>query len=54
MGEYSKSFQALQAALDALREAKPNDRSEADRAYQICITDLEKLIAYFRVTIEHA
>lgn len=54
MGEYSEGYKALQAALEALKATKPNDRSEADRAYAICITDLEKLIAYYRISIEHA
>jgi adenylate cyclase class IV len=54
MGEYSEAYKALQAALEALRAQKPNDRSEADRYYAVAITDLEKLIAVFRVYIEHA
>lgn len=31
----------------ALREMKPNDRSELDRDFSICITEAEKLDAYF-------
>ena len=31
----------------SLREMKPNDRSELDRRFAICMTELEKLIAYF-------
>ena len=38
-------------ALEALRQHKPNDRSEKDRRYQIAITDLEKVFAYFQTMI---
>lgn len=34
-----------------VREARPNDRSEEDRACAIFITDLQKLRAYFIVYI---
>jgi hypothetical protein len=54
MGNYSEAYVALNSALEALKAQKPNDRSEADRYYAICITDLEKLIAVFRAYIEHA
>lgn len=33
--------------LEALKVHKPNDRSQRDRYYQISITDLEKIIAFF-------
>ena len=54
MGEYSEGYKALTKALEELKKAKPNDRSEMDRCYAVCITDLEKLIAYYRITIELA
>lgn len=38
---------SLRAALTALVNNKPKDRSRTDRDYQIVITDLEKLIAFF-------
>lgn len=39
-------------ALDmALRDQKPNDRSERARKYAIAITDFEKLRAYITVEI---
>ena len=44
---YQKCAKAMTAALEALREAKPNDRSSEDRYYQITITDLEKVLAYY-------
>lgn len=37
----------LKEALDALRKSKPKDRSEVDRVYAVCITEMEKLVAYF-------
>ena len=37
----------LRAALERLKAAKPNDRSDRDRYYAIAITDMEKLYAYF-------
>lgn len=37
----------LKDALEALRKSKPKDRSEVDRVYAVCITEMEKLLAYF-------
>ncbi len=37
----------LKDALDALRKSKPKDRSDVDRVYAVCITEMEKLLAYF-------
>jgi hypothetical protein len=37
----------LKDALEALRKSKPKDRSEEDRVYAVCITEMEKLVAYF-------
>ena len=36
----------LDDLLDALKEQKPNDRSEIDRRFAIAITEAEKLKAY--------
>lgn len=33
--------------IDDLKELKPNDRSDLDRKIAICITDAEKMEAYF-------
>lgn len=41
----TEAIKALGLALWKLTEAKPGDRSELDRHYQILITDLEKLTA---------
>jgi hypothetical protein len=38
---------ALLAAIESLREFKPNDRSEADRRYAVTITMMEQTYAYF-------
>ena len=40
-------FEALQAALQAMKDNKPNDRSEKDRYSAIAITDLEKIISFY-------
>ncbi len=37
----------IKDALEALRKSKPKDRSEVDRVYAVCITDMEKLLSYF-------
>ncbi len=37
----------LKDALETLRKNKPKDRSEMDRVYAVCITEMEKLLAYF-------
>jgi DNA-binding CsgD family transcriptional regulator len=42
---------ALRAALDLLRECKPGDRSERDRAYAVAITDLQKAVAFFEMVV---
>lgn len=41
----------LEGALDALKDNKPDDRSEIARCYAIVITDTEKVIAYFKTYI---
>jgi hypothetical protein len=42
---------ALQQTLSRLVSNKPNDRSPKDRHYAVMITDLEKIIAYYRYFI---
>lgn len=37
------------AAIETTKQAKPNDRSNKDRAYAITITELEKALAYFSI-----
>jgi DNA-binding GntR family transcriptional regulator len=37
----------LDQALEDLRTAKPDERSELARRYAVTITELEKVIAYF-------
>ncbi len=34
-----------------LKAAKPNDRSDQDRKFAICITEYEKLLSYFHTMI---
>jgi hypothetical protein len=54
MGEPSKQLQLMEEALDALCAAKPDERSEEARRYAVTITELEKVIAYFKVFVEYA
>lgn len=54
MGEYSEAYKLIEQAIEALKAAKPAERSEAARHYAIVITELEKTFAYYRVYIEHA
>lgn len=37
----------IMSVVVGLKDLKPNDRSEVDRRFAICITDAEKLNAYF-------
>ncbi len=37
----------LEVMLEALRSAKPEERSELSRAYAVVITEFEKVVAYF-------
>lgn len=39
--------QFLRNALEKLKAEKPNDRSDLDRRYAICITEMEKVIGYY-------
>lgn len=59
MSEYeAKRHLTNMALLNELRDTlaelvanKPNDRSEADRCWAIAITDMQKLIAFFKVYV---
>jgi hypothetical protein len=53
MEQESKSLSDLEVALETLRNAKPEERSEKARRYAVAITELEKVIAYFKVYIEY-
>ena len=37
----------LEILLEALRKAKPEERSELSRHYAVAITEFEKVVAYF-------
>jgi hypothetical protein len=45
--EFDFAKQKLEEALAQLKEHKPNDRTEKDRYTAICITDLERVIAFY-------
>lgn len=40
--------------LTDLNDMKPNDRSPIDRKYAVCITEMEKVNAYFNQYIVNA
>lgn len=44
---------ALQKTITAARDKKPQERSELARKYQIGITDLEKVYAWFYLLHVH-
>lgn len=41
----------MRAALQKLRAAKPDDRSELARRYAVAITEMEKTLAYFHTFV---
>ncbi len=41
----------LRYALEQLKAEKPNDRSEKDRHYAVCVTEMEKVCAYYMTWI---
>lgn len=45
--ELNDAYRKLEEALEALRAAKPEERSEEARRVQVTITELEKVIGYF-------
>lgn len=45
------AFTALRLAEAMLREAKPADRSPKARRYTVTITELEKVVAYFKTWV---
>ena len=50
----ARAFRLLRDTVDALKEAKPGDRSEVDRCYAVVITMLEKAVAFFDYYINYA
>lgn len=44
----------LKCALAQLKFSKPNDKSPLDRNYAVAITDMEKLLAYFKEYIKNS
>ncbi len=41
----------LQTTLSELRISRPNERSERSRKYAITITEMEKVLAYFKMYV---
>jgi protein subunit release factor A len=52
MGNESKALELLKAALEELRNAKPEERSELARRYAVTITELEKAMSYYLYFVE--
>lgn len=46
------TYDALCAAMERLRDYKPNDRSTVDRSWAVTITMMEQVIAYFDVWVK--
>jgi hypothetical protein len=45
------ALNGLEASLHFLRSAKPDERGELTRRYAVTITELEKVVAYFKVYV---
>ncbi len=45
-------YESLKTALEAIRAAKPNDKSAKDRYFAVLITMLEQALAYAWLWIE--
>lgn len=45
------TLERLEQTYQMMKANKPNDRSEQDRYWAIAITDMEKLIAFFKVYV---
>jgi len=43
------AYDLASAVIEALEFAKPNDRSQQDRAIAIALTDAQKLLAWIKV-----
>ena len=48
------SMDAMERALNFLRAGKPPERGEESRRYAVTITELEKVVAYFKVYVVDA
>lgn len=44
-------FAEVERLFALLKSNKPNDRSEADRCWAIAVTDMQKLVAFFKVYV---
>jgi hypothetical protein len=49
--EDREAINSLEVALDSLRKGKPEDRSEKARRYAVTITEMEKVLAYFKTYV---
>lgn len=45
------TYEALDKVFEMMKANKPNDRSEMDRCWAIAITDMQKLVAFFKVYV---
>ena len=46
-----RGFRLLKEAVDAIRDARPNERSEVSRRFAIVITMLDKAVAFYHYFI---
>lgn len=44
-------YELMNDILSMLREVKPDNRSDLDRRYAITITDMEKVMMYFKMFV---
>lgn len=48
------TYEALNKVFEMMKANKPNDRSEVDRHWAIAITEMQKLVAFFKVYVAEA
>lgn len=48
------AYEVLKETLSVMKASKPDERSERARSYAVTITELEKVIAYFKVFVVDA
>ena len=48
------TLEQLEKVYQMMLSGKPNDRSEQDRCWAIAITDMQKLVAFFKVYVAKA
>jgi uncharacterized UPF0160 family protein len=51
VGKYLQTMDELIRVFELMKANKPNDRSEYDRCWAIAITDMQKVVSFFKVWV---